>query len=237
MLNKLKKKLHILQNIYIKNNYFFKRKSYAMDGEDTALLDYCENIKQGFYVDVGAHHPIQRSNTHLLYLKGWRGVNIDVSDFSLELFNFLRPDDLNIQSAISDKDGEIELYYQKDFSQLSTTDIRWAKENFNNSFKTKKINSITLNTLLKNSIYKNKNIDFLNVDVEGAELEVLTGLDFNIYKPKVLCIEILGHRHLDSINREESLQQDKIYEYLKNKNYKKVWSGSSFCSHLFLKNN
>ena len=140
MLNKLKKKLHIIQNIYVKNNYFFKRKSYAMDGEDTALLNYLENIKQGFYVDVGAHHPIQRSNTHLLYLKGWRGINIDVSDFSLELFNFLRPDDLNVQSAISDKDGEIELYYQKDFSQLTTTDIRWAKENFNNNFKTKKIN-------------------------------------------------------------------------------------------------
>ena len=235
MLNKLKKKLHILQNIYVKNNYFFKRKSYAMDGEDTALLNYLESVKQGFYVDVGAHHPIQRSNTHLLYLKGWRGINIDVSDFSLELFNFLRPDDLNVQSAISDKDEEIELYYQKDFSQLTTTDIRWAKENFNNNFKTKKINSITLNTLLENSIYKNKNIDFLNIDVEGAELKALSGLDFNIYKPKVLCIEILGYRHLGSVDREKSLSQDNIYKYLIDKNYKKVWSGSSFCSHIFIK--
>ena len=235
MLNKLKKKLHVLQNIYIKNNYFFKRKSYAMDGEDTALLDYFENIKQGFYVDVGAHHPVQRSNTCLLYLKGWRGINIDVSDFSLELFNFLRPDDLNIQSAISDKDGEIELFYQKDFSQLSTTDIRWAKENFDNNFKTKKINSITLNTLLENSVYKNKNIDFLNIDVEGAELKALSGLDFNIYKPKVLCIEILGYRHSSPEDREKILSQDNIYKYLINKNYKKVWSGPSFCSHIFIK--
>ena len=235
MLNKLKKKLHILQNIYVKNNYFFKRKSYAMDGEDTALLNYLENIKQGFYVDVGAHHPVQRSNTCLLYLKGWRGINIDVSDFSLELFNFLRPDDLNVQSAISDKDGEIELFYQKDFSQLSTTDIRWAKENFDNNFKTKKINSITLNTLLENSVYKNKNIDFLNIDVEGAELKALSGLDFNIYKPKVLCIEILGYRHLNQEDREKFLSQDNIYKYLINKNYKKVWSGPSFCSHIFIK--
>ena len=59
-----------------------------MDKEDLAILDYVKNSKSGFYVDVGCYHPIHRNNTYLLYKKNWRGANIDLSEFSIDLFNF-----------------------------------------------------------------------------------------------------------------------------------------------------
>ena len=113
MFDRLKNKIHILQNIYLKNKYFIKRKSYAMDGEDAAINVFNKKTEKGFYVDIGAHHPIQRNNTHLLFKKGWEGINIDVNKFSIDLFNFLRPRDLNLQIAVSDKEGEISFFFQK----------------------------------------------------------------------------------------------------------------------------
>ena len=124
MLDELFKKIHILQNIYIKNNYFVKRKSYSMDGEDIAVEVFNKKKDKGFYVDIGAHHPIQRNNTNLLFQKGWEGINIDVNEFSIDLFNFLRPNDLNLLTAISDKEGEISFYYQKKFSKLNVKQFK-----------------------------------------------------------------------------------------------------------------
>tara|TARA_B110000438_G_C15711851_1_gene605704 strand:+ start:121 stop:834 length:714 start_codon:yes stop_codon:yes gene_type:complete len=236
MFAKFIKKIHILQNIYIKNKYFFKRSSYAMDGEDIAINKFIENNKSdGFYVDVGAHHPIQRNNTHLLFKKGWSGINIDINKFSIELFNYLRPNDENIQTAISDKNGETTFYFQKKFSQLNTTDEAIAKEHFDNNFKEKKIKCSTIDNILNNSIFKQKKIDFLNIDIEGAELKALSTLNFNKYDPKIICIEILGYRNLPENEKEFKIKESDIYKFLLKKNYKKVWSGSSYCSHLFIK--
>ena len=63
MLKKIFKKLHILHSIYIKHKFFIKKKSYAMNNEDTAILKYFKDRKNGFYVDVGCYHPIHRNNT------------------------------------------------------------------------------------------------------------------------------------------------------------------------------
>jgi FkbM family methyltransferase len=236
MLKDLKKKIHILQNIYLKNKYFFPRKSYAMDGEDIAIDQYVEKKNKGFYVDVGAHHPVQRNNTNLLFKKGWEGINIDINEFSIDLFNYLRPKDINLLTAISDQEGEITFYYQKQFSQLNTTDRKIAHAHFHGNFKKRIVKCQTIHNILNNSIYKGTKIDFLNIDVEGAEMKVLKTLNFNMYDPSVICIEILGYRNIDSREREIKIKNDEIYKYLINKNYKKVWSGSSYCSHLFIKN-
>ena len=84
-----------------------------MNNEDTAILNYFKDKKNGFYVDVGCYHPIHRNNTHLLHMQNWSGVNIDTSKFSIDLFNFMRPKDLNYNCAISDKNKNIKLFYQK----------------------------------------------------------------------------------------------------------------------------
>ena len=235
MFDRLKNKIHILQNIYLKNKYFINRKSYAMDGEDTAINVFNKKTEKGFYVDIGAHHPIQRNNTHLLFKKGWEGINIDVNKFSIDLFNFLRPRDLNLQIAVSDKEGEISFFYQKKFSQLNTTDKEVAKENFQGNFQEKKVKCQTIQNILDNSKFKNTKIDLLNIDVEGAEMKVLNTLNFEIYDPSLICIEILGYREMQSEQREKEIKNNQIFKFLVNKGYKKVWSGISYCSHLFTK--
>ena len=235
MLDELFKKIHILQNIYLKNKYFIKRKSYAMDGEDTAVEVFNKKKNKGFYVDIGAHHPIQRNNTNLLFQKGWEGINIDVNEFSIDLFNFLRPNDLNLLTAISDREGKISFYYQKNFSQLNTTDKKIANEHFRGKFKERIVKCQSIQSILDNSKYKNKKIDFLNIDVEGAEMKVLKTLNFNKHNPSLICIEILGYRELSSEQQELQIKGNEIYDFLIKKDYKKVWSGSSYCSHLFSK--
>jgi hypothetical protein len=221
LISNLCEKLHILQNIYIKNNFFKKKDSYSMDKEDLVVQEYFKNKTYGFYVDVGCYHPLQRNNTMLLYLKGWRGINVDISDFSIKLFKFLRPEDLNLNLAISNLEGEIDMFFQKKLSQLSTIKEKYAKIAFQGTIHNKKILSRRLNSILEESKYRGQRINFLNIDVEGSDFEVLQSLDFNKYSPELICIEVI----------EKELKKSDVFNFLYNKKYKKTWSG--VFSHIF----
>ena len=85
------RRIYIWQNIYIKNNYFFKKKSYSAYGEDLQIKKHFKKGFRGFYVDVGCYHPVKANNTLLLYQKGWRGVNIDINKLSIDFFKHYRP--------------------------------------------------------------------------------------------------------------------------------------------------
>ena len=113
MFNIIKKKIHIIHNIYFKHKFFIKKKSYSMDGEDIFLNDYFKDKTKGFYVDVGCYHPIHRNNTYLLHKRGWCGINIDIHQFSIDLFNYLRPKDFNCNFAVSNKNEIVEMFHQK----------------------------------------------------------------------------------------------------------------------------
>lgn len=221
MLKKIFKKLHILHSIYIKHKFFIKKKSYAMNNEDTAILKYFKDKKNGFYVDVGCYHPIHRNNTHLLHMQNWSGVNIDTSQFSIDLFNFMRPRDLNYNCAISDKNKNIKLFYQKELSQLSTIEKGQAESVFQGEIKEKEIEAFTLDEILSRDKYKDSKIDLLDIDVEGADLKVLRGLSFDKFKPELVCVEI----------HEKEIEKSDIYNFLIDKNYKLLWSG--VFSHIF----
>ena len=196
-----------------------------MEGEDLIISDLTKNIKNGFYVDAGCYHPLHLSNTYLLYKKSWNGINIDISEFSIKLFNYLRPNDVNINSAVSNTEKEISFYYQKKLSQLSTIKKAISNERMQGNIKEKKIKSLKLNSILNQSKFKNRQIDFLNIDVEGADFEVLKSLDFTIYEPKIICIEIM----------EKNIFESEIYNFLRDINYKKIWSSKSSFNHIFLK--
>ena len=224
-------KTHILQNIYLKNKFFFKKKTYSMHGEDLVVEKYFKDVVNGFYVDLGCYHPVQNNNTMLLYQKGWSGINIDISEFTIKLFNFCRPDDLNLNLAVSDKNGEVDFYYQKKISALSTIKKSQSDLAFQGKIKKKTISSQTLTQILDDSKYKDKPIDFLDIDIEGADLDALKSLDFSRYSPKLICVEIL---HENMFINNNDIEKSDIYNLLKAKNYKKIWSG--IFNHIFVKN-
>ncbi len=221
MFKKILRKLHILHNIYIRYQFLIKKKTYSMNNEDTAVLDYFKHKKNGFYVDVGCHHPICINNTYLLYKQNWSGINIDVSEFSIDLFNYMRPHDLNYKCAVSNKNKVVKLFYQKEFSQLSTIKSNQAKNVFQGKIKEKEIQAFSLDEILSRDKYKNTKIDFLNIDVEGADLEVLEGLSFDKFKPELICLEI----------HDKEVKKSEIYNFLIQKKYELIWSG--IFSHLF----
>ena len=223
-IRKFYKKLHIIQNIYIKNNFFLTRKTYAMEGEDLEIVKILKNIDNGFYVDAGGFHPLDRNNTYLLYKKNWRGINIDLSEFSIDLFNFIRPEDININVAVTNEDGEINFYYMKKLSQLSTIKKDIAVKGMHGVIKEKKINSKKLTTIIDNTKFKNKKIDFLNIDLEGADFDALKSLNFEIYRPKLICVEI----------HDKDVETSEINIFLKKLNYTKKWSATF--SHLYTDN-
>jgi len=223
LLDKIFKKIHIFHNIYIKHKYLIKKKSYSMEGEDLIILNLAQKISNGFYVDVGGYHPLHLNNTFLLFKKNWSGINIDLSEFSTSLFDFMRPKDVNINTAISNEEKDIIFYYQKKLSQLTTIKKNISKQRMQGEIKEKKIRSLKLNTILNNSKFKNRRIDFLNIDIEGADFEAIQSLDFEIYKPSIICIEI----------NELNVLKSQTYNYLTKKGYKMIWSSKSNLSHIF----
>ena len=221
MLNKIKKKIHIFHNIYLKNKHFIKKKSYSMDGEDIFIVEYFRKKKNGFYIDVGCYHPIHRNNTYLLHKNGWSGINIDIHQFSIDLFNFLRPNDINLNYAVSDLNGMVEMFYQKKLSQLSTIDEQQAQISFQGNIKKSKIKSLSLDAILEKTNLIETKIDLLDIDVEGADLRVLKGFTIEKFKPELICVEI----------HKKDIKNSEIYKYLSNFSYELVWSG--VFSHIF----
>tara|TARA_B100001250_G_scaffold124211_1_gene105557 strand:+ start:1709 stop:2395 length:687 start_codon:yes stop_codon:yes gene_type:complete len=216
-----------LYYMYYRPKIFYPKKTYSMYGEDLVVQKYFKNKKKGYYVDIGCYHPIDGNNTYLLYKKGWSGVNIDINQLSIELFKKARKDDLNINIAISNKFKKVKLYYRKKINMLNTIDKKFAKINFKKGFNTKTIYSNSLDSILKKSKYKNKKIDFLNLDIEGNEINALKSINFKKYKPKLVCIEI--HNLKSTKNNINYYKKSPIYKFLDKKGYKLLWSyGFSF---------
>jgi len=220
--------LYRLYLLYIKHKTIFPKKTYSENGEDLFILKYFKNLNEGFYVDIGAYHPFFMSNTQLLFKKKWKGINIDINPTSIEIFNIARPNDYNINAAVSNKGKKYINYYTKNMiNLLSTTLIKTAETAFlNNDFNTYKTRCHKLNDIIYKTKFKNRKIDFLNIDTEKSEVDVLKTLNFNKYKPKLICVEI----HLkDKNHRSIPLNNHSTHLYLKSKKYKIVWKkGYSF---------
>ena len=157
----------------------------------------------------------------MLHKKGWFGINIDANELSIELFNKARKKDLNINVAVSNKSKKMQLYYRKKINMLNTVDKKFAKNFFKKGFRTKSINSNTLNLILENSKFKNKKIDFLNLDIEGHELNAIKSINFKKYNPKLICIEI--HNRGVSAKKykyNEYYKSTPIYQFLNKRGYK-----------------
>ena len=166
------KRLKILKNS-------FKNTHLGEYGEDIFIRRFFKEFKKGFYVDVGCYHPFKGSLTSHLYKNGWNGLNIDLSQVSIDLFNISRPNDINIRGAVSNINGKTHYYENGSINQQnSLTNINENKI---------EIESYKLDTVLKK--YNIEKIDYLNIDVEGNEFKVISDFSFSKYQPKLISIE------------------------------------------------
>lgn len=166
-------------------------KSYSQEGEDMILRRIFENKGTGFYVDVGAHHPQRFSNTYFFYKNGWRGINIDARPGSMDQFNKLRPRDINIEAAIAREQREL-TYYMFNDPALNTFDENLSASRNREPYKligTKHIVTQRLDQVLHRHLPRGQAIDFMTVDVEGLDLQVLESNDWNVFMPRYLLVE------------------------------------------------
>ena len=199
----------------------YKKNSYSLNSVDLIIEYIFKNKKNGFYLDIGAQHPISNNNTYLLFKKGWHGINIDLDKKNIDLFKIARPNDLNLNYALSDKIEETDLFYYHDSSPINT--LSKEVSNFQNAKikEIKKINTNTLNNVLQNFKINNP-IDYMNLDVEGFEEKVLSGFNIKKYKPLVISVEFLDlkMKKLEFKNNDiRTILNSNIYKYFIENNY------------------
>ena len=227
--NKLLKKTmiyHIYRYFKYKKNYF---PSYGATGEDVLINKIFKSKIDGYFVDVGALHPVNGSLTYNLSKKGWKGLNIDLLKDNLILFNFFRKKDKNINLAISKNKGLINAYIFERGSGVNTTNRKWAdkwQKKIGKNYSILKIKKDSLNNVIS-SHEIHKEFELLNIDVEGHEIEVLKGINFKNIRPKIITIEI-------HVEKTEQIFKTKIYKLLKKNNYELI---SQYYQTSFFKSN
>ena len=202
---------------------FSYKKSYSQGSMDLILNHIFKDQTDGFYIDVGCQHPIKNNNTYLLFKKGWKGVNIDLDNVNIDLFNFFRPNDINVNSAVSNNVEKVKLFYYHQKSAINTLDEKISLKQKAKIKKKIDIQTNTLENILDN--YSINKIDLLTIDVEGFELKVLKGLNFDKYKPCVIIVEFLdleANKWEIPYNNLDNVLKSEIYSFLINKNYKLV---------------
>ncbi len=209
-------KISLYSNIvrYWIKNYFSSINNY----ENIIFLEkYFKNKEKGFYVDVGCFHPIRLSNTMFLHSKGWKGMNIDLSKKSIDLFKIARPKDINLNFGVGSKNETLDYFYNKKAFPNNTFNIDFAK-NFlkKNEIKKNTIEVKTLKFMMENYSTE-KEIDLLDIDAEGFDLDVLKGMDFERYEIDLIMIEV---HHYDDKTKKIA---DEILNFLTKKNFKLVF--------------
>ena len=220
----LKKKLHknhILYKPYLYYNLFFhhkcfiKKYTYSQSGEDLFIGNYFKAINNGFYIDIGCFHPITHSNTAKLYNKGWRGINIDINQTSIDLFNLIRKKDKNFCAAISNENKQVNSYIDNNFSPINSINenfFNYTSNKFSDGKSIKsEIYSYKLVDFLKKQNITLNYIDFLNIDVEAHDYEVLEGIDFKKFDIRLICVEMFDEN--GEVNKDKFISFLKTYGY------------------------
>jgi FkbM family methyltransferase len=167
--------------------------SYAQRYEDLHLLRAFGAQPGGFYIDVGAGHPVYDNVSFAFYLRGWNGITVEPNPWLAQLSEVVRPRDHRVQSLVGSQPGEATYYLVEHFHGLSTTVADNAKAAQQDTGKAAKAMQVPVKTLASLcEQYAPREIDWLKIDVEGAEGEVLSGNDWKRFRPKVITLEALA---------------------------------------------
>lgn len=165
--------------------------SYAQNHEDVLLARLFPRGLTGFYVDVGANDPVKNSITKHFYDLGWRGINVEPAADPFKRLAEARPRDINLNVGLSDHEGTLTLYeFPPEISAVSTfseEQAEWHRE----AGLASTGQPVTVTTLARvlEEHAAGITVDFLSVDVEGHERQVLVGGDWTAFRPRVVIVE------------------------------------------------
>lgn len=196
---------------------------FGQSAEDAVLSRIFQGKKNGFYVDVGAFNPTLGSNTFMFHrFLGWRGVNIDAYKQTIDEFNIARPNDININSAVGVNQGKQKMTIYSDLARNTLSDenrARQKKKGDTEVIDTQVVEVMPLSKILDLHVPRGVQIDFMDIDIEGYDLQALETNDWQKYRPTVILIE-------DYVINTGRFNESDIFKFMKKQEYR-------FFSHNF----
>lgn len=189
------------------------RVCYSQFGEDLSAMNALRHVSRGFYVDVGAHHPLKLSNTALMHLAGWDGVNVEPRQEAIAEFEKHRPRARNLRAAIHNELDSVTLHTFRG-GRINTVlaDRAEMLSKTKESTGAETVPAMTLNELFERHVPSDVRVNYLSVDIEGYDQEALLAFDLDRHRPDVLCVEL--HRY-DVMNLADNL----LVRHLKDNGY------------------
>jgi len=206
-------------NTHLYPYHSYGKSSYSQCGEDLIINHIFKQIgiENPSYIDIGAHHPFYLNNTAFFYLKGSKGINIEPDPNLFNEFVNYRKSDINLNIGIGIKSETADFYIMNE-STLNTFIKEEAekaiKEHALYSIKeVKKISIKPLNDILE-KFWEGKFPDFISLDVEGLDEQIISSLNYDIERPKIICVETISFSYTG-----KGVKNKKIIEFLKSKDY------------------
>lgn len=181
------------------------RLSFSQFGEDLVLEHLLPN--KGFYVDIGANHPVTHSNTWLFYRNGWKGIVAEPNSRLAELHRKRRPRDVVIEAAVGRKPG-MGIFLKEGSDLTSRVETKKTARKRSQGLP---VRVTTLRQILRAHLSPRTKGGLLNVDCEGMDLQVLQGNDWGLWRPEVICAEAKTRKEERELGR-----------YLRSKRYRLV---------------
>lgn len=201
-----------LRNVLgLSKNY---KKSFSQNGEDIIIQNILQwlNIDHPVFMDVGTYHPSIINNTYLLYLRGCQGLCIEPNPTLFAEIKKIRKRDICLNVGVSNTIGKA-IFYVMSNGTLSTMDkeqaLHFQRSGESSIEKEIEIEILTVESIIQQYL-NNKVPHFITMDIEGLDLQVLETIDFNKYRPQVLCLETKDAYHN---------KNNKMIEFMKERDY------------------
>jgi len=195
-------------HIFTRRRFEFRNASYSQEGEDLFLIKYFGGKKGGYFIDVGAHHPKKLSNTYKFYMQGWQGLNIDAMPESMKVFDKVRPRDINLEIGVGEVQGEM-TYFAFNEPALNTFSKEEAEiKKKMPKYRIIKEHRIAIQPLSRilDTHWVHPKIDFMSIDVEGLDFEVLRSNNWELYRPQIVLVEDLERNNLLELKKSQLVQ-------------------------------
>ena len=201
---------------------FWDKNTVAQSGED-AICAYINMalgrpLDQCTYLDLGANHAKDLSNTYLFYSHGARGVLVEANPALIPELEFYRSEDIILNKCVTTQSGNHIDFYILSGDGLSTPDLNSAKEFMTENPDLKIVNTIQVETISVNDILKDYFEEapvIMNIDIEGKDLEILESIDFSKYRPLIIIVEMIKYKKTLVIGNKNT----EIIEFMEKNNY------------------